>query len=561
MPPSILKSTDRDRREAPEHSSDQIQDTFGLESASRRQHFQPRAALAVSLVTNHSKGANRRLLVIDDNPAIHEDMRKILGPGLVNSAQVTESAAAVFGDAADTSAALPVFQVDCASQGQEGVSMVRQARDQDQSYAVAFVDARMPPGWDGLETITRLWEQDPDVLIVLCTAYADFSWQEIRTRLARPERLVILKKPFDNMEVLQLADGLTEKWRLARSEQRHLQELQRRISERNREHLTAPGSEAQLTAGNQSPAAAPAGSGNGMDSAAQRRRALERALHDALRDNQFTLHYQPLVDIVSRRVVSLEALLRWRHPEFGAVSPAEFIPIIEENGLIMPIGEFVLRSVCQQVVRWERAGVPVVPVAVNVSGVQLERLKTLECIGSILREEGMQPQRLALELTESTLMKSVQRHSAELQRLRADGVSIEMDDFGTGYSSLSNLRHLPLDVIKIDRSFITRLDTHKTDEAIVGAILTMTHSLGMRAVAEGVEKAQQLAVLARLGCDTAQGFYFSRPLPAEECRHLLTEWAARPSFTDTLRLLKPDLNTDASSSRAGNLPAPRPCTA
>jgi len=497
-------------------------------------------------MTTHNKGANRRVLVIDDNPAIHEDMRKILGPGLVNSAQVAESEAAVFGHAATSTPALPVFQVDSASQGQEGVTMVRRARDSEQPYAVAFVDARMPPGWDGLETITKLWEQDPEVLIVLCTAYSDYSWREIRTRLARPERLVILKKPFDNMEVLQLADGLTEKWRLARSEGRHLQELQRRISERNRDGLAAQGSEAQLPAGNQSPA---------MDGAAQRRRALERALHDALRENQFTLHYQPLVDIASRRVVSLEALLRWRHPVFGAVSPAEFIPIIEENGLILPIGEFVLRSVCQQVVRWERASVPVVRVAVNISGVQLERLKNLECIGGILREEGMQPQRLALELTESTLMKNAQRHSSELQRLRADGVSIEMDDFGTGYSSLSNLRHLPLDVIKIDRSFITRLDTHKTDEAIVSAIVTMTHSLGMRAVAEGVEKAEQLEVLARLGCDTAQGFYFCRPLPTDECQELLTKLSGRPSFTDALRLRKRDLNTPVSSSRSWNLEA------
>jgi EAL domain-containing protein (putative c-di-GMP-specific phosphodiesterase class I) len=190
----------------------------------------------------------------------------------------------------------------------------------------------------------------------------------------------------------------------------------------------------------------------------------------------------------------------------------------------------------------------VVPVAVNVSGVQLERLKNLECIGSILREEGMQPQRLALELTESTLMKNAQRHSAELQRLRADGVSIEMDDFGTGYSSLSSLRELPLDVIKIDRSFITHLDTNKTDEAIVSAILTMTHSLGMRAVAEGVEKAEQLEVLARYGCETAQGFYFCRPLPADECQDLLRKLASRASFTDTLRLRKPDLNALASSN-------------
>lgn len=186
-------------------------------------------------MTNHSKGANRRVLVIDDNPAIHEDMRKILGPGLVNSAQVTESEAAVFGDAANKTAALPVFQVDSASQGQEGVAMVRHARDRHQHYAVAFVDARMPPGWDGLETITRLWEQDPEVLIVLCTAYSDYSWHEIRTRVAHPERLVILKKPFDNMEVLQLASALTEKWRLSEIAQRRMQDLETLVERRTRD--------------------------------------------------------------------------------------------------------------------------------------------------------------------------------------------------------------------------------------------------------------------------------------------------------------------------------------
>jgi EAL domain-containing protein (putative c-di-GMP-specific phosphodiesterase class I)/CheY-like chemotaxis protein len=487
--------------------------------------------------------------VIDDNAAIHEDMRKILGPGLVNSAQVTESEVAVFGDTADKTSALPVFQVDCASQGQEGVAMVQHARERHQPYAVAFVDVRMPPGWDGLETITRLWEQDPDILIVLCTAYSDYSWHEIRARLAHPERLVILKKPFDNMEVLQLADGLTEKWRLARREHRHLQDLERRISERSRE-LSAQGSHAQLNAENESPAATSERSGAEIDRALQRRRALQRALQDALRENQFTLHYQPLVDIASRRVVGLEALLRWRHPEFGAVSPAEFIPIVEQNGLIVPIGEFVLRSVCQQVVRWERAGVPVVQVAVNISGVQLQSPKSLECIGGILREEGMQPHRLALELTESTLMRNAQRYSAELQRLRTDGVSIEMDDFGTGYSSLSYLKHLPLDVIKIDRSFITHLDTNKTDEAIVSAILSMTHSLGIRAVAEGVEKAEQLEMLARHGCESAQGFYFCRPVPADACRDLLVDLASRSSFTDTLRLRKLDVGSPASSSLA-----------
>src|ERR1700730_1649900 len=211
-----MESTDRDRHEAPQHNSDYIQDTRGRETTSRRCPLPACCALAVAPMTNHGQGANRRVLVIDDNPAIHEDMRKILGPGLVNSAQVTESEAAVVGHAAKT--ALPVFQVDSATQGHEGVTMVRHARDRDQPYAVAFVDARMPPGWDGLETITRLWEQDPDVFIVLCTAYSDYSWHEIRTRLARPQPLRILKRTLENIEVLQLADGLKGNERCARTE-------------------------------------------------------------------------------------------------------------------------------------------------------------------------------------------------------------------------------------------------------------------------------------------------------------------------------------------------------
>src|SRR4029077_5566522 len=173
--------------------------------------------------------------------------------------------------------------------------------------------------------------------VVLCTAYSDYTWREIRTRLARPERLVILKKPFDNMEVLQLADSRTEKWQLARGERRHLEKLETRISERRRDNLSALSSHAPLDGVNSSPSATAVRSGAETQRALQRRHELERALQDALRENEFTLHYQPLVDIASRRVVSLEALLRWRHPELGSVSPAEFIPIIEANGLIVPI--------------------------------------------------------------------------------------------------------------------------------------------------------------------------------------------------------------------------------
>jgi EAL domain-containing protein (putative c-di-GMP-specific phosphodiesterase class I) len=187
-------------------------------------------------------------------------------------------------------------------------------------------------------------------------------------------------------------------------------------------------------------------------------------------------------------------------------------------------------------VRWEREGIPVVRVAVNFSGVQLERQPVWALVRGVLRDTGLQPHRLAIEVTESTFMKDVHRHGKALQRLRSDGVHIEIDDFGTGYSSLSYLKQLPFDTLKIDRSFIRQLGRDSTDEAIVSAILALTRSLGLLAVAEGVETPLQLEVLGRHGCQVAQGFYFCRPLPAHQCRDLLRELAERTSFTDTLRL-------------------------
>jgi EAL domain-containing protein (putative c-di-GMP-specific phosphodiesterase class I)/CheY-like chemotaxis protein len=485
--------------------------------------------------------ADRRVLVIDDNPAIHDDVRKILGPGLAGAAELAESEAVLFGDTATASTAeMPVFHIDSAYQGQEGVTMVRRACDAQRPYALAFVDARMPPGWDGIETIARLWIEDPDLPVVLCTAYSDYSWREIRARLPHPERLIILKKPFDNIEVLQLADGLTEKRRLAGLERQRLERLERMISERNQDAVAQRNFDIQLDAANSTVgfAGQPCTSGGHGDDLTRRRAVLVEALQEALRCDQLSLHYQPLVDIASRRIVSLEALLRWKHPQLGAVSPGEFIPLAEETGLILPIGEFVLRRACRQLVEWQCAGVPVVPVAVNVSAAHEFPDSGVLQLRRCLREEGLQPQQLVLEITESILMENAARHVIPLQGLRADGVSIEIDDFGTGYSSLSSLKHLPIDTIKIDRSFIKTLDTDRTDEAIVAAILAMTHSLGMRAVAEGVETVEQLEALARHGCEFAQGFYFCKPLPADECEQLLIDVAGRTSFTDTLRLRK-----------------------
>jgi EAL domain-containing protein (putative c-di-GMP-specific phosphodiesterase class I) len=248
------------------------------------------------------------------------------------------------------------------------------------------------------------------------------------------------------------------------------------------------------------------------------------------------VHYQPVVEIASRRLVALEALVRWQHPKRGSVPPSEFIPVAEESGLIVGLGEMVLRSVCEQLVRWGQERVPVARVAVNLSPVQLEHQGIADSIRDILRETGAQPHHLALELTESTLMKNAKTHADALQGLRDDGVHIHIDDFGTGYSSLSYLKQLPLDTLKIDRSFISQLETSGVDETIVGTILTLARGLGLHVVAEGVETPAQLQVLGRHGCEFAQGFYFSRPLPADKCRALLLQLTQRTSFTDTLRL-------------------------
>jgi EAL domain-containing protein (putative c-di-GMP-specific phosphodiesterase class I)/DNA-binding response OmpR family regulator len=476
-------------------------------------------------------GGSGRILLIDDNPAIHQDFRKVFGPGLSRTAAFSTSETALFG-AQSKSPTLPLFQIDCASQGQQGVELVRRALEEKRPYAMAFVDMRMPSGWDGIETITRLWELDPDVQVVICTAHSDYSWEQTREKLRHADRFVVLKKPFDSIEVLQLAESLTQKWRLARQERCRLQELEHRIQEHHRDLQAMQSINAQLDAANRQLTRTES-VGDAQD---PKRRALEHDLRRALQARELTVHYQPLVEIASRQVVGLEALVRWTHPTLGSIPPGEFIPVAEESGLIVPLGELVLRNVCEQLVRWTQDKVPVVRVAVNLSGVQLERQCIRELVWSILRETGVQPHQLALELTESTLMKNAQAHAEALQGLRDDGVHIEIDDFGTGYSSLSCLKQLPVDTLKIDRSFIRHLDTNGSDEAIVGAILTLARNLGLHVVAEGVETPAQLQVLGRHGCEVAQGFYFSRPLPAEECRGLLLELAQRTSFTDTLRL-------------------------
>lgn len=483
-------------------------------------------------MSHDSLDSNRRVLVIDDNQAIHDDFRKILCPSRCSEAELTQFETMLFGRSEDRPAHAS-FELEFALQGEEGLNMVRGAMAAQRPYAVVFVDVRMPPGLDGIETTARIWQLDPDIQIVVCTAHADLSREQILKKLGRSDRLVVLKKPFDNIEVLQLADTLAQRWDSTRVMQRHLASLQQIIADRTIDLDSVSG---KLQVANRQLAATVRHEHAALSTQTRLRTVLGDELRLALRAGDLSVHYQPLVEVATRRAVGLEALARWQHPTKGAIAPSLFIPLAEESDLILEIGEFVLRTACEQVVRWEREGTPVVPLAVNISAVQLQRQGIVEFVRRILRETGMRPQLLALELTESALMQNVQQHIGELQTLRADGIGIGIDDFGTGYSSLSYLKQLPIDTLKIDRSFIHHIDTNPVDAAIVSAIFAMAESLRLRVVAEGVETRAQLQVLERYGCGYAQGFFFSRPMPADACRKLLLDLAARPAFTETLRM-------------------------
>ncbi|ACD94429.1 EAL domain-containing response regulator [Trichlorobacter lovleyi] len=250
------------------------------------------------------------------------------------------------------------------------------------------------------------------------------------------------------------------------------------------------------------------------------RMVLESSLRRALERDEFQLLYQPQVDVITGSVVGFEALLRWHHPDLGTISPEKFIPLAEETGLILSIGEWVLRTACRQAKIWQDAGLRPVRMAVNLSGRQF-RMKLDEIVAAILLETGFDPRWLELELTESILMRNASDNIELLQALTAMGCSLSIDDFGTGYSSLAYLKHFPLERLKIDRSFVRDVTTNPDDRAIAKIIIDMAHTLKMEVTAEGVEEREQLELLKRYGCREMQGFFFSRPVPAASAEKLL----------------------------------------
>jgi EAL domain-containing protein (putative c-di-GMP-specific phosphodiesterase class I) len=266
-----------------------------------------------------------------------------------------------------------------------------------------------------------------------------------------------------------------------------------------------------------------------MNARAVERQSIEESLRRALLRDEFTLHYQPLICLKTGAIVGAEALIRWTHPSRGALAPAQFIPIAEDCGLIVPIGRWVLREACRQARAWIASGYPAIRMAVNVSAMELSEARFLQGVLAIVRETGMEPGQLELELTESVLMKRVDSTVAILRTLRDRGVRVAIDDFGTGYSSLSYLRRFPIDTLKVDQSFVRQTGTGGGDAAIVTAVISMARSLKLRVIAEGVETKSELDFLQAHHCDDAQGFYFSKPVPASEFAKLLTRGTPKPA--------------------------------
>jgi diguanylate cyclase len=632
-------------------------------------------------VVDSASQINRRVLIIDDNTAIHHDFRKVLTGQTEHAAQDALDAleANIFGDSV-AATARPDFQVDSAYQGQEGVAMARQANIDGQPYALAFVDMRMPPGWDGLETIQRLWETDPGVQVVICSAHSDYDWTEVVDSLGHSDKLLVLRKPAEPIEVLQCATALCRKWendRQLRDQMKRLEEVitvrTRGLEAANRQlrHLATHdaltglpnrvllddritqamahadrdrrsfallvcdldrfkmindslghragdellqevarrllnivraadtvarfGGDEFVMVGNSisgpeeaqrlglraiealqvpmqiagidvraSPSIGVAiyptdgtsievllahadaamfsakqrGRGciqlyeHGMSAGTEHRVQLESDLHEALALEQFELYYQPKVDTQTGAARSAEALIRWVHPKRGVVSPAEFIPLAEECGLIVAIGGWVIREACRQAKVWQNDGMPALRISVNLSASQFRETNLVENIRRALDDEGLKAQYLEVELTESAVMSDPEQSIAILEQLSAMGVLVSVDDFGTGYSSMSYLRRFPIDKLKIDRVFISEIVSRPQDASIVRAIVSLAHSLGLKVVAEGVETAAQLHFVKAAGCDEYQGYLFSRPLPAAAFEKLIRESRSRDVLTE-----------------------------
>ena len=258
-----------------------------------------------------------------------------------------------------------------------------------------------------------------------------------------------------------------------------------------------------------------------MASHAHERLLRQEELREAIARREFVLHYQPQMDLSTGRIFAVESLIRWRHPERGMVPPGDFIPLAEETGLIGPIGDWTLNAACRQNKAWQDAGLPPIVVSVNVSARQFQEKDWVERVARALEKSGLEARYLELELTESLSMQDVQQAVETMHRLEELGVHLAIDDFGTGYSSLSALKRFPVGRLKIDRSFVKDLPDDQDDAAIARAIISLSHTLQLKVIAEGVETREQVDFLREAGCDEIQGYYLSRPIEAKALEALL----------------------------------------
>jgi diguanylate cyclase len=609
-----------------------------------------------------------RVLIVDENRALHDEYRKILGSSEGDSA-LTEQERRLHGETGRSRSAALEFRVDSAYHGEEALRLVERAAGEQFPYCVAFVDLRMPPGWDGLEIIQWLWAADPRLQVVLCNAHSRYNWKQIAERLGQSPKLLLLKKPFEPIEVMQFAHTLTRKWRnecalreqldslekvvtastqgleAANRQLRHMathdaltalpnrslfddrlnqaiahasssgerfalamldldrfklindsfghragDELLREVARRLTGTLRSVDTVARLggdefvliireigaveealrvaqkildvlqlavrmgeidvhlsasigiaffpwhgttleTLFAHADTAMYVAKQRGrktvqcfaphMETVTQERVRLESDLYEALKREQFELHYQPKVDAASGRFRGAEALIRWQHPQRGLIAPDDFIPLAEDSGLIVPIGEWIVREACRQIRAWQSDGFPPVRIAVNVSATQFRQRDLIDIVRRALDDAGVHASRLEIELTESAVMNNPEESAETLAHLSRMGVAVSVDDFGTGYSSMSCLHRFPLDKLKIDRSFISDLIASSEAAAVVKGIICLAHSLRLKVIAEGVETREQMEFLRSHGCDQYQGFYLSPPLTAAAYEKLI----------------------------------------
>ena len=601
-----------------------------------------------------------RVLVADDEEAVLDAYRAVFSEqrASAGAAALNDLKAKLF-DSADknkTGSDIALFNAQYCNSAEQAVLAVHQSIADGTPFAVVFLDMRMPPGQDGIWAAIRIRESDPEVDIVISTAFSDTDPRQITVHVPPEEKLFYVQKPFHPHEVRQLAlalgrskwsmenrfrqlahyDGLTglpnrtlfldrmaQTLEAARRHQRKAAVLFidldnfKRINDslghsfgdeilkitadrlrhcaRTCDAVTGPWSEISaarlggdeftilLSEINEAENCALVAQRiiqafiepmrlqddevimtpsigiatypddgddvqtllknadlamyfskhrgpnsyqyhqDSMNASTLQRITLEKNLRQAIAREEFTLHYQPQTDMISGILKGVEALLRWDNKELGSVPPAEFVPIAEQCGLILAIGEWVLRTACTQAKEWRDRGVPLPRVGVNVSAKQFFQQDFPQLVQRVLADTALEPQVLEIEITESLLMEDPDRAIATMHNLRAMGVQIALDYFGTGYSSLSRLKEFPIDCLKIDHSFVRDISTDANDQAIACAVLAMAGSLNMRVVAEGVETSAQFDFLKLNQCNEMQGYLICRPLPAQKLEEFLLQ--------------------------------------